>query len=173
MCGGGGKSQLGWGKLWSKEGDGGGGGEELVDFSVAGCGKTWMQHFHDSIDLFQMSQYLTVHVLFYSFPGLFPVIFNLAKDARIFVNATCGENTNETYCRLVEHVPNHMEERYAQCRMCYSQSPDEAERHPIENAIDGTGSWWQSPSLANGLEYHYVTITLDLKQVRQSLGVTF
>lgn len=40
-----------------------------------------------------------------------------------------------------------------------------AERHPIEYAIDGTNRWWQSPSIKNGMEYHYVTITLDLKQV--------
>lgn len=39
------------------------------------------------------------------------------------------------------------------------------ERHPIKYAIDGTNSWWQSPSIQNGMEYHYVTITLDLKQV--------
>lgn len=41
------------------------------------------------------------------------------------------------------------------------------ERHPIEYAIDGTNRWWQSPSIKNGMEYHYVTITLDLKQVTQ------
>lgn len=41
-----------------------------------------------------------------------------------------------------------------------------AERHPIEYATDGTNRWWQSPSIKNGMEYHYVTITLDLKQVR-------
>lgn len=40
-----------------------------------------------------------------------------------------------------------------------------AEHHPIEYAIDGTNRWWQSPSIKNGMEYHYVTITLDLKQV--------
>lgn len=40
------------------------------------------------------------------------------------------------------------------------------ERHPIEYATDGTNRWWQSPSIKNGMEYHYVTITLDLKQVR-------
>lgn len=39
------------------------------------------------------------------------------------------------------------------------------ERHPIDYAIDGTNRWWQSPSIKNGMEYHYVTITLDLKQV--------
>lgn len=39
------------------------------------------------------------------------------------------------------------------------------EKHPVEYAIDGTNRWWQSPSIKNGMEYHYVTITLDLKQV--------
>ncbi|MBZ3888985.1 Laminin subunit alpha-1 [Sciurus carolinensis] len=41
------------------------------------------------------------------------------------------------------------------------------ERHPISNAIDGTNNWWQSPSIQNGREYHWVTITLDLRQVFQ------
>ncbi|KAM7395151.1 hypothetical protein PAMA_006754 [Pampus argenteus] len=41
------------------------------------------------------------------------------------------------------------------------------ERHPIEYAIDGTNRWWQSPSIKNGMDYHHVTITLDLKQVFQ------
>lgn len=39
------------------------------------------------------------------------------------------------------------------------------EHHPIKYAIDGTNRWWQSPSIKNGMDYHYVTITLDLKQV--------
>lgn len=42
---------------------------------------------------------------------------------------------------------------------------DTIERHPITNAIDGKNTWWQSPSIKNGVEYHYVTITLDLQQV--------
>lgn len=46
------------------------------------------------------------------------------------------------------------------------------ERHPIEYAIDGTNRWWQSPSIKNGMEYHYVTITLDLKQVNTSTQLT-
>uniref|UniRef100_A0A672R5L7 Laminin N-terminal domain-containing protein n=1 Tax=Sinocyclocheilus grahami TaxID=75366 RepID=A0A672R5L7_SINGR len=41
------------------------------------------------------------------------------------------------------------------------------ERHPIEYAIDGTNRWWQSPSIMNGMDYHYVTVTLDLQQVFQ------
>ncbi|MED6266918.1 Laminin subunit alpha-2, partial [Characodon lateralis] len=40
-------------------------------------------------------------------------------------------------------------------------------QHPIKYAIDGTNHWWQSPSIMNGMEYHYVTITLDLKQIFQ------
>lgn len=42
------------------------------------------------------------------------------------------------------------------------------EHHPISNAIDGTNNWWQSPSIQNGREYHWVTITLDLRQVGQA-----
>lgn len=39
------------------------------------------------------------------------------------------------------------------------------EQHPISSAIDGTNNWWQSPSIQNGRQYHWVTITLDLRQV--------
>lgn len=46
------------------------------------------------------------------------------------------------------------------------------ERHPITNAIDGKNTWWQSPSIQNGIEYHYVTITLDLQQVDFCLFVS-
>lgn len=48
---------------------------------------------------------------------------------------------------------------------CFFLSCVWTENHPIEYAIDGTNRWWQSPSIKNGMEYHYVTITLDLKQV--------
>lgn len=44
------------------------------------------------------------------------------------------------------------------------------ERHPITNAIDGTNRWWQSPSIKNGRRFHWVTITLDLKQVARRGG---
>ncbi len=41
-------------------------------------------------------------------------------------------------------------------------------RHPIEYAVKGDSDlWWQSPSLAEGLQYHAVTIDIDLKQVYQ------
>lgn len=42
----------------------------------------------------------------------------------------------------------------------------QTEQHPITNAIDGTNQWWQSPSIKNGRQFHWVTITLDLRQVR-------
>ncbi|KAG7222970.1 hypothetical protein INR49_029192 [Caranx melampygus] len=37
--------------------------------------------------------------------GLFPAILNLASNAVISSNATCGEPEPEVYCKLVEHVP--------------------------------------------------------------------
>jgi laminin alpha 1/2 len=48
-------------------------------------------------------------------------------------------------------------------QVCDDKDPEH--RHPISNAIDGTNSWWQSPTLQNGRRYEFVTITLDLKQV--------
>ncbi|XP_069813854.1 laminin subunit alpha-1 isoform X1 [Dendropsophus ebraccatus] len=98
--------------------------------------------------------------------GLFPAILNLASNADITANATCGESGPEMFCKLVEHVPGRIV-RNPQCRVCDQNSVNPKERHPITNAIDGTNDWWQSPSIQNGREYHWVTITLDLKQVFQ------
>uniref|UniRef100_A0A8C5I0S4 Laminin, alpha 2 n=1 Tax=Gouania willdenowi TaxID=441366 RepID=A0A8C5I0S4_GOUWI len=86
--------------------------------------------------------------------------------ADITANATCGSMGPEMSCKLVEHVPR-QPVRNPQCRVCNQNSAKPSERHPIEYAIDGTNRWWQSPSITNGMEYHYVTITLDLKQVFQ------
>uniref|UniRef100_A0A452E6V7 Laminin subunit alpha-2 n=1 Tax=Capra hircus TaxID=9925 RepID=A0A452E6V7_CAPHI len=101
-----------------------------------------------------------------SFSGLFPAVLNLASNALITTNATCGEKGPEMYCKLVEHVPG-QPVRNPQCRICNQNSSNPYQRHPITNAIDGKNTWWQSPSIKNGIEYHYVTITLDLQQVFQ------
>ncbi|XP_051908452.1 laminin subunit alpha-2 isoform X2 [Hippocampus zosterae] len=98
--------------------------------------------------------------------GLFPAVLNLASMADISTNATCGLSGPEMFCKLVEHVPGQPVTN-AQCRICNQNSAKPLERHPIEYAIDGTNRWWQSPSIKNGMEYHYVTITLDLKQIFQ------
>ncbi|XP_059556277.1 laminin subunit alpha-2 isoform X2 [Myotis daubentonii] len=98
--------------------------------------------------------------------GLFPAVLNLASNAHITTNATCGEKGPEMYCKLVEHVPG-QPVRDPQCRICNQNSSNPNQRHPITNAIDGKNTWWQSPSIKNGIEYHYVTITLDLQQVFQ------
>ncbi|KAM6915638.1 laminin subunit alpha-2 isoform 3-T3 [Xenentodon cancila] len=98
--------------------------------------------------------------------GLFPAVLNLATMADITANATCGSNGPEMFCKLVEHVPG-QPVRNPQCRICNQRSTNSLEHHPIEYAIDGTNRWWQSPSIMNGMDNHYVTITLDLKQVFQ------
>uniref|UniRef100_A0A5F8G7E7 Basement membrane-specific heparan sulfate proteoglycan core protein n=1 Tax=Monodelphis domestica TaxID=13616 RepID=A0A5F8G7E7_MONDO len=98
--------------------------------------------------------------------GLFPSILNLAANAVINSNATCGDDGPEMFCKLVEHVPGQLI-RNAQCRICDKNSLNPKERHPISNAIDGTNNWWQSPSIQNGREFHRVTVTLDLRQVFQ------
>uniref|UniRef100_A0A8C3JNQ0 Laminin subunit alpha-2 n=1 Tax=Calidris pygmaea TaxID=425635 RepID=A0A8C3JNQ0_9CHAR len=97
---------------------------------------------------------------------LFPAVLNLATNALITTNATCGEKGREMYCKLVEHVPG-QPARNPQCRICDQKSRVPHQRHPITNAIDGKNTWWQSPSIQNGIEYHYVTVTLDLQQVFQ------
>ncbi|XP_029705872.1 LOW QUALITY PROTEIN: laminin subunit alpha-2 [Takifugu rubripes] len=97
---------------------------------------------------------------------LFPAVLNLASMAEISANATCGSLGPEMFCKLVEHVPG-QPVRNPQCRICNQRSVKPFEKHPIEYAIDGTNQWWQSPSIKNGKEYHYVTIMLDLKQVFQ------
>ncbi|XP_056099529.1 laminin subunit alpha-1 [Rhinichthys klamathensis goyatoka] len=98
--------------------------------------------------------------------GLFPAILNLASNAEISTNATCGEPLPEMYCKLVEHVPGRRI-RNPQCRLCDANSQNPKDQHPITNAIDGTNQWWQSPSIKNGRQFHWVTITLDLRQVFQ------
>ncbi|XP_074471145.1 laminin subunit alpha-2 isoform X1 [Sebastes fasciatus] len=98
--------------------------------------------------------------------GLFPAVLNLASMADISTNATCGSSGPEMFCKLVEHVPG-QPVRNTQCRTCDQKSTKPFEKHPVEYAIDGTNRWWQSPSIKNGMAYHYVTITLDLKQVFQ------
>uniref|UniRef100_A0A8C6UKU4 Basement membrane-specific heparan sulfate proteoglycan core protein n=1 Tax=Neogobius melanostomus TaxID=47308 RepID=A0A8C6UKU4_9GOBI len=96
--------------------------------------------------------------------GLFPAVLNLATMADITANATCGVERPEMSCKLVEHVPG-QPVRNTQCSLCNQQSTKPSEQHPIDFAIDGTNRWWQSPSIQNGMKYHYVTITLDLNQV--------
>uniref|UniRef100_A0A668THK2 Uncharacterized protein n=1 Tax=Oreochromis aureus TaxID=47969 RepID=A0A668THK2_OREAU len=98
--------------------------------------------------------------------SLFPAILNLASNAVISSNATCGEPEPEVYCKLVEHVPGRRIKN-PHCLKCDANSVLSRERHPITNAIDGTNRWWQSPSIKNGQQFHWITITLDLKQVFQ------
>ena len=100
------------------------------------------------------------------------MVFNLAARAQITTNATCGENGPEVYCRLVEHVRRRPEDKI-QCGICDANSPETTDTHPIDNAIDGSNSWWQSPSIGLGLKYNWVTITVDLKQVRIFIFNTF
>lgn len=54
------------------------------------------------------------------------------------------------------------------CDYCNAADPHKA--HPVENAIDGTERWWQSPSLSLGLKYDEVNVTLDLGQVRMDVN---
>lgn len=89
--------------------------------------------------------------------GLFPSTFNVATKADVYVNATCGEDGPETFCKPSES---------ARCAVCDARSPDPGKRHNISNVLNPDPTkWWQSPTLAMGERFEYVTIVLDLKQV--------
>lgn len=90
--------------------------------------------------------------------GLWPSIFNLATKAEISVNATCGQNGREEFCRMIENGKG-------KCGVCDNFSAELGKRHSIHFAIDGSNRWWQSPALYYGSEYEYITIIIDLKQV--------
>ncbi|XP_037819776.1 laminin subunit alpha-1-like [Lucilia sericata] len=100
--------------------------------------------------------------------GLFPQLFNVATRASITVNATCGQNGREEYCKLVDAYPH---KKWAtQCGICNAHSSDVAKHRPIESVISNVNmqdQWWQSPTLQYGRNYEYITITLDLKQIYQ------
>uniref|UniRef100_A0A8P4KAE0 Laminin, alpha 1 n=1 Tax=Dicentrarchus labrax TaxID=13489 RepID=A0A8P4KAE0_DICLA len=113
--------------------------------------------------------------------SLFPAILNLASNAVISSNATCGDPEPEVYCKLVEHVPGRRIKN-PHCPKCDANSILSStnsicvccsERHPITNAIDGTNQWWQSPSIKNGRQFHWITVTLDLKQVTTIFQVAY
>lgn len=100
--------------------------------------------------------------------GLWPSIFNIATHAQITANATCGTTINgrEEFCRLAVELNRNRKSGNA-CGVCDAPgSPDPSKQHPVENTIlnDAT-KWWQSPTLEQGSEYEFVTITLDLRQV--------
>lgn len=96
---------------------------------------------------------------------MFPYILNLATRARISANATCGKEGPEYFCKLVEHVD--LMPQISHCDYCNAHAgagrlDQTGAPHPVEYAIDGSNRWWQSPSISNGWEYNYVTLTLDL-----------
>ena len=95
--------------------------------------------------------------------GLFPSIFNLAEGANIHSNATCGDHSSEVFCKL-ELNSYRLPPSSHECAVCDLTEPSKA--HPIQAAIDGDETWWQAPSLQFGADYHFVTITLDFKKVR-------
>ena len=108
------------------------------------------QHFTDGQDAYRSSV------------GLFPSIFNLAQYAKIESNATCGDHNSEVYCKLdLEETPPSSH----QCGIC--DTVEIGKSHSIANVVDGnSGTWWQAPSLQFGQDYHFVTITIDMKNVK-------
>uniref|UniRef100_A0A6J0SY58 Laminin subunit alpha-3 n=1 Tax=Pogona vitticeps TaxID=103695 RepID=A0A6J0SY58_9SAUR len=106
-------------------------------------------------------------------PGLSlqPPHFNLAETAKIWATATCGQDESgrarlELFCKLVGGPAAFPVGQAIQGQFCdYCNAADPNKAHPINNAIDGTERWWQSPSLSLGLKYDEVDVTLDLGQL--------
>ncbi|EDV96510.1 laminin subunit alpha [Drosophila grimshawi] len=100
---------------------------------------------------------------------LTPPYFNLATGRKIHATATCGEDTDgpELYCKLVgaNTENDHIDYSVIQGQVCDHCDPNSPEKnHPPENAIDGTGSWWQSPPLSRGMKFNEVNLTIDFEQ---------
>ncbi|XP_060769555.1 laminin subunit alpha-3-like isoform X2 [Neoarius graeffei] len=103
--------------------------------------------------------------------SLTPPYFNLAEGSRISATATCGEEDSgnprrDLYCKLVGgptlgFTSQNIQGQY--CDHCNANNPEKA--HPVNNAIDGTERWWQSPPLSRGLRYNEINVTLDLGQL--------
>ncbi|XP_016099348.1 laminin subunit alpha-5 [Sinocyclocheilus grahami] len=103
--------------------------------------------------------------------SLHPPYFNLAEGTKITATATCGVDENEQpiqdlYCKLVGGPVSGDPSQTIQgqyCDICTSKDTNRA--HPINNAIDGTERWWQSPPLSRSAKYNTVNVTLDLGQL--------
>uniref|UniRef100_A0A8C1MUB0 Laminin, alpha 5 n=1 Tax=Cyprinus carpio TaxID=7962 RepID=A0A8C1MUB0_CYPCA len=103
--------------------------------------------------------------------SLHPPYFNLAEGTKITATATCGVDENEQpiqdlYCKLVGGPVSGDPSQTIQgqyCDICTSEDTNKA--HPINNAIDGTERWWQSPPLSRSEKYNQVNVTLDLGQL--------
>jgi laminin alpha 1/2 len=96
--------------------------------------------------------------------GLFPSVFNLAVSAAIISNATCGDRSSEVYCKLELSGPSLPSNQ--ECGIC--DASEKSKAHPISMATDGdAATWWQAPSLQFGPDYHFVTISIDLKKIFQ------
>ncbi len=119
---------------------------------------------------------------------LTPPYFNPTVVKNIEATATCGYDVfgkkfSELYCHLTggsgitgvedgsrsinsadarSYVAYDVMQRQI-CDYCNPLKPNT--NHRVENAVDGTERWWQSPPLSRGLEYNHVNITINLGQV--------
>lgn len=87
---------------------------------------------------------------------------NIASFARIETNATCGDAWfgPEAYC-----IPSASSDRKYKLHCSVCSRGEYGDSFPITNALHDSMTWWQSPTLARGSEFNWVTITLDLRQV--------
>ena len=110
-----------------------------------------------------------------SFSGLFPAVLNLASNALITTNATCGEKGPEMYCKLVEHVPG-QPVRNPQCRICNQNSSNPYRMYLGLPCMELGGSYhwecWGQSALVKGIVFSISRSFLLLWAFSPSLSLT-
>ncbi|XP_026736440.1 laminin subunit alpha-like [Trichoplusia ni] len=107
---------------------------------------------------------LLLHLCLVHTEVLTPRYFNLASKKKITATATCGDEGQELYCKLVGANADH-DEHVIQGQVCdICDATNEAKKHPPEYAVDSSETWWQSPPLSRGMKYNEVNLTIDLGQ---------
>lgn len=141
--------------------------ENAIIVANATCGEQKREYYcrlvehagYDFAYVMMMSKMLLL-VLNYQCMNRVMIIFRAFKRAKrqVFTYPQDARTYKDTDGSLVE------------CNYCDARDPNL--RHPIEYVVSGDSNlWWQSPSLAEGLQYHAVTIDIDLKQVSRFLKI--
>lgn len=110
-----------------------------------------------------------------SFSGLFPAVLNLASNALITTNATCGEKGPEMYCKLVEHVPG-QPVRNPQCRICNQNSSNPYRMYLGLTCMELGGRyhwecWDQSALKSKGLSSQFLDLFFHCELYSPSLSL--
>ena len=99
--------------------------------------------------------------------GKWPPVQNVALNAIVTANGTCGTEGREEYCKLNDREGRIRRSQFRKnrCGICDVNSSDFSKSHPVDFLVDGTSRWWQSSSLLYGKQFEQITITLTFREV--------